>query len=88
MLLLNWLKDNYLKLCKDAYLILCKDTYLKFCKDTYLKLCKDTYLKLCNDAYLKLGEKNSPKVHALVIHVPEFLDSMTEKYLGIGLKFW
>ena len=45
-------------------------------------------IKLYKEAYKTLGIKVSPKVHALVIHVPEFLDSMQESYPDKGLGFW
>lgn len=39
-------------------------------------------------AYLALGETVSPKVYGLIVHNPEFLDSMQTKYPGKGLGFW
>ena len=44
-------------------------------------------IQLYKAAYQLLGIKISPKVHALVTHMPQFLDSMQKNYHEKGLGF-
>ena len=46
------------------------------------------HINAYKEAYMALNKKVSPKVHAVVIHVPAFLESMADKYPGKGLGFW
>ena len=43
-----------------------------------------TYIRSFADAYVKLGIDVTPKVHAVLVHVPQFLDQNP----GHGLGLW
>ena len=45
-------------------------------------------IQLYKAAYQLLGIKISPKVHALVTHMPQFFDSMQKNYHEKGFGFW
>ena len=40
------------------------------------------------DFYLDLGISVTPKVHILVMHVPEFISNMTDLWAGIQSRLW
>ena len=60
----------------------------KTCFGLSLGISYKNSIDVNKEAYMSLNEKVSPKVHAIVIHAPAFLESMAYKYPGKGLVFW
>ena len=86
------LKTSFSEVPSQLSELICTLSALNQVKKTCfgLKLDKSykEQIQLYKEAYQLLGIKISPKVHALVTHVPEFLDSMQKHYPGKGLGFW
>ena len=57
----------------------------KTCFGLSLGIFYKNHINAYKEAHIALNKKVSTKVHAIVIHVPAFLESMADKYPGKGI---